>query len=226
MSDAVTTMPLKGMRGMIADAMVKSLATAAQLTHHARADATTLLALKKHLDQSGEKVSVEDLLMLALVRALQMHPEANGKVKDREVHLYKNIDLCVAIALPGNMLVAPTIFGADKMDVYELRRARQDLAARATTNKLSVREMTSGTFTISNLGLTRVEHFTPILNSGQIGLLGIGCMTDQAVRGADGNIELRPHIGLSLTFDHRALDGAPAAELLTSICETIETLSV
>ncbi len=226
MSDGLRTVPLKGVRGMIADAMVKSLANAAQLTHHGSADATTLMAEKARLAEGGTKVSVEDLLMLAVVRALKKVPDANGKVVDRDVHLHDGIDLSVAIALPGNLLVAPAIFGADKMDVTALRAARQDLAARAKTNKLTVTEMTGGTFTVSNLGLTRVEHFTPILNQGQICILGIGRMTDRSVRAEDGGIELRPHVGLSLTFDHRALDGAPAGDLLTAICEDIEGLAV
>jgi pyruvate dehydrogenase E2 component (dihydrolipoamide acetyltransferase) len=110
------------------------------------------------------------------------------------------------------------------MDASGLRAARQDLAVRARANKLSVTEMTGGTFTISNLGLTRVEHFTPIINAPQICILGIGRMTDRAVRGPDGGIELRPHVGLSLTFDHRALDGAPAGDLLTAICAEIEEM--
>ncbi len=214
--------PLKGVRGMIADAMVKSLATGAQLTHHGSADATALLAEKARLGAEGTKVSVEDLLMLAVVRALKKHPEANGRVEGREVHLSDTVDLSVAIALPGNLLVAPAMTGADAMDVSALRAARQDLAARARINKLTVTEMTGGTFTVSNLGLTRVEHFTPIINASQICILGIGCMTDRAVRSAKGGIELRPHVGLSLTFDHRALDGAPAGDLLTTICEEIE----
>jgi len=214
--------PLKGVRGMIADAMTKSLA-AAQLTHHGSADATALMAEKTRLGAAGTKISVEDLLMLAVVRALKKNPDANGRVEGREVHLSDAVDLSVAIALPGNLLVAPAMFGADAMDVTELRAARQDLAARA---KVNVTEMTGGTFTVSNLGLTRVEHFTPIINAGQICILGIGRMTDRAVRGADGGIELRPHVGLSLTFDHRALDGAPAGDLLTSICEEIERMAV
>ena len=218
--------PLKGVRGMIADAMVKSLATGAQLTHHGSADATALMAEKTRLGEAGTKVSVEDLLMLAVVRALKKNPDANGRVEGREVHLSDAVDLSVAIALPGNLLVAPAMFGADAMDVTELRAARQDLAARAKINKLTVTEMTGGTFTVSNLGLTRVEHFTPIINAGQICILGIGRFTDRAVRGADGGIELRPHVGLSLTFDHRALDGAPAGNLLTSICEEIEGMAV
>ncbi|WP_146592098.1 2-oxo acid dehydrogenase subunit E2 [Puniceibacterium confluentis] len=222
MTSAAKIVPLKGVRGMIADAMVKSLTTGAQLTHHGNADATALMAEKARLSEAGTKVSVEDLLMLAVVRALEKNPEANGRVEGREVHLSDAVDLSVAIALPGNLLVAPAIFGANAMDVSALRAARQDLAARARTNKLSVTEMTGGTFTVSNLGLTRVEHFTPIINAPQICILGIGRMTDRAVRAPDGGIELRPYVGLSLTFDHRALDGAPAGDLLTSICDEIE----
>ncbi|WP_299472678.1 2-oxo acid dehydrogenase subunit E2 [uncultured Roseibium sp.] len=225
MSEGVRIVPLKGVRGMIADAMVKSLATAAQLTHHGSADATALMAEKARLAQAGTKASVEDLLMLAVVRALKKNPGGNGRVEGKEIHLSEAIDLSVAIALPGNLLVAPAIFGAGDMNVAELRAARQDLAARAKANKLSVTEMTGGTFTVSNLGLTRVEHFTPIINAPQICILGIGKLTDRAVRAADGGIELRPHVGLSLTFDHRAIDGAPAGELLTSICEEIEGMS-
>ena len=225
MSEGVRIVALKGVRGMIADAMVKSLATAAQLTHHGSADATALLAEKARLAAAGIKVSIEDLVMLAVVRALKKHPDANGRTKDREVHLHSAIDLSVAIALPANLLVAPAIFGAGDMDVAGLRAARQDLAARAKINKLTVTEIMGGTFTISNLGLTRVEQFTPILNAGQICILGIGCMTDRPVRAQGGGIELRPYVGLSLTFDHRALDGAPAGDLLTTICNEIEGMA-
>ncbi len=221
----VRIIPLKGMRGMIADAMVNSLATSAQLTHHGSADASALLEEKARLARAGTKVSVEDLFMLAVIRALRKHPDANGRVEGREVKLAGTVDLSVAIALPGNLLVAPAIFGASELSVSELREARQDLAARARANKLSVTEMTGGTFTVSNLGLTRVEHFTPILNAPQICILGIGRMTDRAVRAEGGGIELRPYVGLSLTFDHRALDGAPAGDLLTTICTEIEALA-
>ena len=224
MTAETRTVPLKGMRGMIADKMVESLQTAAQLTHHGNADATALLAEKARLVEAGAKASVEDLLMLAVIRALKKHPDINGRVEGREVHLSSEIDLSVAIALPGNLLVAPAIFGAGNMDVAALRAARQDLAARAKINKLSVTEMTGGTFTISNLGLTRVEHFTPIINTPQIAILGIGRLTDRPVRVGDGGVELRPHVGLSLTFDHRAIDGGPAGDVLTSICEEIEGL--
>lgn len=215
------TVPLRGMRGMIADKMLASLQGAAQLTHHARADVSTLLAVKTCLAQDGTRVSVEDLLMLALLRVLRRHPDLNGTLRDREVQLPERIDLCVAIALPGNLLAAPAIFGADTMSLDQLRTARQDLVARARTNKLTVPEMTGGTFTLTNLGLSRVEQFTPILNAPQIAILGIGCTVLTAVPDGDGVI-FRPVMGLSLTFDHRAVDGAPAAAFLTDLCLEIE----
>ena len=137
------------------------------------------------------------------------------------VHLSERIDLCVAIALPGNLLAAPAIFDAGGMSVAELRAARQDLSARAKANKLSVAEMTGGTFTVSNLGLSRVEQFTPILNTPQIGILGVGRIVETAVRGPEG-VAFRPFTGLSLTFDHRAIDGAPAADALSDLCSEIE----
>lgn len=216
--------PLRGARAMIADKMVASLQTAAQLTHHARADMTALLAAKARYKKEGIALSVEDLLMGAVVQTLKSHPDINGTVQDREVHLSQAIDLGVAIALPGNLLAAPAIFRAGDMDLQELRAARRDLADRARTNKLTVPEMTRGTFTISNLGLSRVEQFTPIINTPQIAILGVGRTVETAVRDGD-EIAWKSFTGLSLTFDHRAIDGAPAADFLTGLCQTIEVFT-
>lgn len=216
--------PLRGARAMIADKMVASLRDAAQLTHHARADVSALLAAKEALAAEGTRVSVEDLLMAAVVRVLKRHPDINGVVKDRAIYLSDQVDLCVAIALPGNLLAAPAMFGADAMSLTELRAARQDLSARAKANKLTVAEMTGGSFTVSNLGLSRVEQFTPILNTPQIGILGVGRIVETATRGPEG-IAFRPFTGLSLTFDHRAIDGAPAADFLSDLCAEIEGFS-
>ena len=94
--------------------------------------------------------------------------------------------------------------------------------ARARANTLTVPEMTGGSFTISNLGLSRVEQFTPILNTPQIGILGVGRIVETAVPGEDG-VVFRPFAGLSLTFDHRAVDGAPAADFLSDLCTEIES---
>jgi len=219
--DGGRSVPLRGARGMIADKMVASLQQAAQLTHHARADASALLAAKAALAADGTRLSVEDLLMAALIRVLKRHTDINGTVREREVILSVRVDLSVAIALPGNLLAAPAIFDAGSLSLVDLRAKRQDLAERAKTNKLTVQEMTGGSFTISNLGLTRVEYFTPILNTPQIGILGVGRIVESAVSTADG-VAFKPFVGLSLTFDHRAIDGAPAAEFLTDLCAEIE----
>ncbi|WP_424980678.1 2-oxo acid dehydrogenase subunit E2 [Leisingera sp. S232] len=216
--------PLRGARAMIADKMVASLQTAAQLTHHARVDMTALLAAKARYKSEGIALSVEDLLMDAVVQTLKSHPDINGTVQDREVHLSQAIDLGIAIALPGNLLAAPAIFGAGDMDLQELRAARRDLSERARTNKLTVPEMTRGTFTVSNLGLSRVEQFTPIINTPQIAILGVGRTVETAVRDGD-EIAWKSFTGLSLTFDHRAIDGAPAADFLTGLCQTIEAFT-
>lgn len=218
------TIALRGVRGMTADKMVESLRTAAQLTHHGAADATGLQRRKGEAADAGTPLSVEDLLLWAVVQAIARHPGVNGTVEGREVRLSGSIDLCVAIALPGDRLVAPAIFDCASKTPEELRAARQDLAARARVNRLTMAEMTRGTFTVSNLGLTRVEQFTPILNAPQIAILGIGRIVPRAVAGEGGTPVLRPHVGLSLTFDHRAIDGAPAADALTGICEAVEAL--
>lgn len=217
--------PLRGMRGMAADHMVKSLATAAQLTHHAGANCKNLFAEKSRLAQAGTKLSIEDLLIFCVVQALKKHPNANGRVVDRNILLSDAINLSVAISLPDDLLVAPAIFGIESMSVADINAARKDLAIRARKNKITVQEMTEGTFTVSNLGLTRVEQFTPIINLPQICILGVGCVTETAVRGADTSVEFNPFINLSLTFDHRALNGEPAGQFLTTLCNEIESFT-
>lgn len=213
---------LKGVRGMIAAKMLKSLSESAQLTHHAEADASGLFERKRIAQQDGIKLSIEDMLMEIVCKVLKKHPHMNGSVTKNKIHLSKKVNLSIAMAMPGNLLVAPAIFDADKLDLAALREARTELSQRAKTNKLSVPEMTKGTFTISNLGLSRVQFFTPILNTPQIAILGIGCITQKVVIVEDGSIVSKPFMGLSLTFDHRAVDGAPAANFLSDICEAIE----
>lgn len=224
METAINIVPLRGVRGMIADKMQKSLQESAQLTHHAQADVSSLMAMKERLSREGTKVSIEDLVMHVICSVLVRHPNMNGVVQGKEVHLHEQIHLSMAMAMPGNLLVAPAIFNANQKRLSELREARQDLSARARANKLTVPEMTQGTFTISNLGLSRVHHFTPILNTPQIALLGIGSIIKQAAPAQDNTLEWKPMMGLSLTFDHRAVDGAPAADFLTDVCHSIESL--
>ncbi len=213
--------PLKGARAMIANKMVASLRDGAQLTHHARVDMAGILKIKEKYADQAIKLSVEDIIMASLVKTIKYHPDINGTIKGSEIYLSANVDLCVAVALPNNLLAAPVIFGACGKNLQELRLARQDISARAKTNKLTVSEMTKGTFTVSNLGLSRVEQFTPIINAPQIAILGIGRIVETPIKTENG-LSWRPYAGLSLTFDHRAIDGAPAADFLTDLCKEIE----
>jgi len=225
----ITVVPIRGARAMIADKMTKSLQGSAQLTLQAQCDMTAVLDHKSAQAKAGVDVSVEDLLIRATALTLLDHPGLNGWVDDRgdsrEIKLVHAIHISVAIALPDNLLVAPAIFNAQTMGTKEIGVARHDLIARAKTNKLTVTEMTGGTFTITNLGLSRVQYFTPILNMPQIAVLGVGCVTQQAAPGPDGAVIFRPMAGLSLTFDHRAVNGAPAADFLTALCRMIETFT-
>ncbi len=217
--------PLAGMKAMIAGKMVESLQTAAQLTHTAEADVTSLLATKNILAGQGTKASFEDLLIDAIIKSLRKFPGLNGTLEDKKITLKSNINMAVAVGLPGDLLVAPTIIDAGNMSLTERVAARRDVVDRALAGKLNVKEMTTGTFTISNIGRSRVRFFTPIINAPQLAILGIGEANPRPWN-VDGQIKLRPVMGLSLTFDHRAVNGAPAADFLTDLCQNIENFSV
>ena len=208
---------------MIASKMMESLSTSAQLTHHAECDVTGLLAMKTRLSSPAVKVSVEDLLVDAVIQGLQKHPGLNGYVQAGEIQIKSEISVAVAVALPGDLLVAPAILNAGTMPLADRCAARRALVERAKINKLTVKEMTGGTFTITNIGLSRVRFFTPILNVPQIAILGVG---ETALRPwiVDGRVEARPVMGLSLTFDHRGINGAPAGDFLTDLCRIIEAM--
>ncbi len=148
----------------------------------------------------------------------------NATLQGTEITQRADINVAVAVALPGDLLVAPAIFNAGNLSLEERVKARRDIVDRAKINKITVKEMTGGTFTISNIGLTRVRYFTPILAIPQVAILGVG---ETALRPwvVDGRIEPRPIMGLSLTFDHRAVNGAPAGDFLTDLCKTIEGMA-
>ncbi len=214
--------PLSGIKGMIAKKMVESLSTTAQLTHHASCDVTYLLNRKSQLAGEGVKVSFEDLIVDAVIETIKQHPGINGYADDKQIALQPFMHIAVAVALEGDLLVAPAILNANELTLADRAIARKEVIDRARNNKLNVTEMTKGTFTISNLGLSRVHHFTPIVNAPQIAILGVGEIRKQHWECSDGELRPRPIMGLSLSFDHRAINGGPAADFLTDLCKTIE----
>lgn len=221
---AAKEIPLKGMRGMIATRMQQSLQTTAQLTHHASAGLCALEALRSRCRERGQVVpSLQDLLLRLVVQTLADFPALNATLEENRIVQHGAVHLGLAIPLPDDLLVAPALFDAQELSLGQFPEARRTLVERAQAGKLGVRELTGATFTVSNLGRSRVHHFTPILNVPQVAILGIGGMERRAVPSSQGWRE-EAVIGLSLTFDHRAVNGAPAAAFLDALCERIEGL--
>lgn len=198
-----------GVRGVIAERMQQSLATTAQLSFFADADAAALSTAREAWKAAGTRIGYEDLLIAALARTLPAFPLFNAHETDGAVVPQQAIHVGVAIALPGS-LVVPCVFDCGEKELATIAGERASLVERAPLNRLTVREMSSATISISNLGLTRVRHFTPILNRPQTAIIGLGRI------GRDGAM------GVSLTVDHRAIDGAPAGDFLTALCEALE----
>lgn len=203
--------PLKftGIRGVIARRMLESVQTTAQLSFFADADAGALTEARQWWKDTGQKVGYEDLVIAALARVLPGFPLFNAHEVDGAVVPQAAINVGVAIGLPG-ALVVPCVFDCAAKSLPEIAAERASLVERAPINKLTVKEMSGGTISISNLGLTRVRHFTPVLNRPQTAIIGLGRI------GRDGLM------GISLTVDHRAIDGQPAGEFLTALCEALE----
>ena len=203
--------PLKftGIRGVIARRMLESVQTTAQLSFFADADATALTEARGWWKDAGQKVGYEDLVIAALARVLPDFPLFNAHEVEGAVVPQAHINVGVAIGLPG-ALVVPCVFDCAAKSLPEIAAERASLVERAPINKLTVKEMSGGTISISNLGLTRVRHFTPVLNRPQTAIIGLGRI------GRDGMM------GISLTVDHRAIDGQPAGEFLTALCEALE----
>jgi pyruvate dehydrogenase E2 component (dihydrolipoamide acetyltransferase) len=217
--------PLSGIRKVIFDRMGQSWREAARVTMFADADMTELVRLRqaKAADwerRFGIKPSYSDLIHLAVARALREEPRINCRLDGQAVRIRREVNLSFAVDL-GEGLVAVVIKGADKKPLGDLARAARDLAERARANKLSQDDMADGTFTVTNLGGLGVESFTPIINQPQAGILGIGKILEKPVVIA-GGIHVRSMMTLSLVFDHRLLDGAPAAKFLAKVKALLE----
>ena len=213
------TVPLSGLHAAVARNMTLSW-QAPIVTLNARVDVTDLTALQGQ--KTGEwrqhriRAQLQDFILVAVARALKENPRANAHFVGNEVRLLDEINVGVAIALPEGLIV-PVIHDADKKTPLEMAQAVRDLATRAKNGELTVADTTRGTFTVTNLGAYGVEHFSPLLNPPEVGILAIG-RAEQRPAVHEGEICIRSIIHLSLTFDHRAWDGAPAGAFLRTAC--------
>jgi pyruvate dehydrogenase E2 component (dihydrolipoamide acetyltransferase) len=213
--------PFAGMRQAVAEAMTDSLHSMAQLTLTSHADVTALAGLRDVLHQRWEaRISYTDLIVKAAALALREHPILNSTLLGEEIALQDAINIGVAVSLDQGLIV-PVVREADKRSVLEIHRALRDLAERARGDQLAVDEVTGGTFTVTNLGMYRVDTFTPIVNPPEVAILGVGQVSEHLAL-ANGRVAARSRVALSLTIDHRVVDGAPGAAFLQTLVELLE----
>lgn len=223
------TVKLSNVRKIIAKSMQNSLNTMAQLTLNASFDATEIMKYRKMLKANGtafglQCVTINDIILYAVSRTIKNHRNLNAHLVNDTMLYFKNVSLGIAVDTEKGLLV-PTLFGADKLSLGEISSAAKIIIADAQKGTITPDLLTGATFTITNLGALDVESFTPVINPPQTGILGV-CVITQKVKEVDGKITVYPSMGLSLTFDHRAIDGAPAARFLKELKTYLENFNV
>ncbi|RJR39676.1 MAG: 2-oxo acid dehydrogenase subunit E2 [Desulfobacteraceae bacterium] len=224
------SIPLQGMRANVAEHMIRSLQVSAQLTVAAEVDMTEMIRLRNSLVEQepflGVRISYTDLMVFVLARALKQVPIMNSSVLGGEIKLWEDIHIGVAVAIKmGNDsgLIVPVVRNADQKELIQLSREIKGLSERARRLQPLPDDLGGGTFTISNVGSFGKgwSITTPIINQPEAAILGTGAIVERAVV-REGQIVVRPIMTVSLTFDHRILDGAPVGEFLMHFSEMIE----
>ncbi len=216
--------PLQGVRRLIAQNMHLSLTSQAQLTIHTEASAQELISLRRALNQrheaEGIKISYNAIMVKIAAQALKTHPRLNAALDGEAIKVWREIHVGLAVDL-GEGLIVPKIRVADEKSITQISRILDDLVNRALQRKLLPDEIQGGTFTLTNLGPWDVDHFTPIVNLPESAILGLGRIVDKPWA-REGRVVVEPRMCLSLTFDHRLIDGAPAAAFLKTIKDMVE----
>ena len=217
---AAEVIPLTGMRGVIASRMHASLQEMAQLTLGTEATMDAAVALRAQLkeqwSQAGIPVpTITDLVVRAAALALREHPRLNASVHDNAIHVQPEINVGIAVALEEGLIV-PVVKRADQLPLSAIAAESRRFAQGARSGRLALPDLEGGTFTVSTLGTYGIDFFTPVITPGQVAILGVGRLRD-SVRW-EGATPVRTQVlTLSITFDHRAVDGAPAADYLRSV---------
>ncbi len=209
--------PMRGMRGTIAKRMHESLRSMAQLTLHMDADLDAVVADRDRRKAAGSAPGYTDYVIAAAARALQAHPYVNSQITDDGLALLPEVHVGMAVALDDGLIV-PVIRGTLGRDLADLGAETTRLAAAARDGALALTDLEGGTFSVSTLGMYGVDGFTPVINPPNTAILGVGRLRDDITLDGDGNVSIVKRMTLSLTWDHRAFDGAPAAEFCRTIC--------
>ncbi len=219
---------LTNIRKVIAKSMHASLSNMAQLTLNSSFDATQIMAYRAMVKANGEKlglnnITLNDIVLYAVAKTLPAFRDLNAHYLDDQgvIRYFKNVNLGIAVDTDRGLLV-PTVFGAEKLSLNELAGESKDVIAATKAGTVSPDRLRGASFTVTNLGSMGIESFTPVINPPQTAILGVDCVTYRVK--ADGSTY--PAMGLSLTFDHRALDGAPAARFLKALCDNLANFNI
>jgi pyruvate dehydrogenase E2 component (dihydrolipoamide acetyltransferase) len=217
--------PLSRKRRLTAERMSLSARTVARLTLNMEIDAAEMMRLRSRLQpiyesRHGVRLTYNDILLKAVANALREHPYLNARWTDEGIQLVDPVNVGLAVSVDDGLIV-PVVRNADRKSLAEIAQELAALVSKAREDRLSLVEITGGTFSITNLGMYGIDSFTPIVNPPETAILGVGRIADKAV-GRDGQLVLRPTMALSLSFDHRIVDGAPAAQFLQSVQQMLE----
>ena len=220
---------MPNIRKIIAKQMCASLSGMAQLTLNTSFDATKIMDLRKSLKAGGEalglpNITINDIILFAVSRVILNHKGVNAHCLEDTIRYFNTVNLGVAVDTPKGLMV-PTLFHAEKLSLSELSKSAKGIIKAAQAGSISPDLLKGGTFTISNLGAMGIESFTPIINPPQTAILGVDCVT-RRLKEVDGEDVVYPAMGLSLTFDHRVLDGADAARFLKDLVVALENFDL
>jgi pyruvate dehydrogenase E2 component (dihydrolipoamide acetyltransferase) len=208
--------PLTGIKKTAAERVSLSARTAPQSTITMEVDMSNAVKLRETVH-----VSYTDMLVKAVAKALAEHPIINSTLENEKIKIFADVNVGVAVATERGLIV-PVIYNADRKTLEEIASMSKELVEKAKQGRLTKEELTGGTFTITNLGMYGVDVFTPIVNPPETAILGVGRVVERPVV-VDGQIVIKPVMQLSLTFDHRVVDGAPAAKFLQKVKQAMES---
>ncbi len=225
-TDEGELIPWSGMRKVIADRMLNSKTTIPHVTMNAEVDMTKLKELRGQLlpmveEQTGNRISFLEIIIKASMVALKSFPEFNAHALDEGIKRFKDVNMGVAVAVPAG-LVVPVVQNASAMGLSDLTKSVKEVTQKARDGQLMPQEMSGGTFTVSSLGRSKVQSFNPIINAPEVAILGVGGMYDKLVLTETDEVKNVSTLTLSLSFDHRVADGAPAAAFLSTIVDMLE----
>ena len=222
-------------RKLIAKSMVNSLSTMAQLTYNMSFDATDILAFRAKVKKAKEaglteklglpdSITINDIILYVVSRVALNHKMCNAHYMDDHMVFFNTVNLGMAVDTPRGLMV-PTIFNSDRLSIAEISRQAKDKAAACQKGTISPDQLKDGSITVTNLGSLGIESFTPVINPPQTAIIGVNCLTTK-VRDVNGVAVPYPSMSLSLTADHRAVDGAPAARFLQDLTKALENFSL